>query len=277
MNAALPHDSTLPFVPCVPVSLDFFETAPVRFRFSKELPVSPERLFAIFEDPDSWSRWATGIGGVEWTSPAPYGVGTTRTVTFWGGVKVYEDFIAWQPGREMAFTFYGTTELIWVSFGEHYRVIYEESYYAQYGERARVVDPWLMIIPCQYGHLYPHGDDMLGFATDKKGPLAKRLSRLDFVTTHQDGDDGVNVVLPAERFEEVARIVKPKRRRQLSEAQKATLRKHAMKPGYDSRRAKLRVDGKPCEDWPDSALESPVTPAPDSELMSGIPGPKWPA
>jgi len=159
-------------------------------------------------------------------------------------------------------------------FGERYRVAYEESYYAQYGERARVVDPWLMIIPCEHGHFYPHGGELLAFASDKNGSIANKLRKLDFATTHQDGDDGVNVVFPAERFVEVAKIVKPKskrppmseeRRRQCAER----LRKYQPPKGQ-------RVQDL-VENRPNSALESPPTPAPDSELMSGIRGPKWPA
>ena len=47
-----------------------------------------------------------GIDRVDWTSPRPFGVGTTRTVTFQGGgMEVYETFIAWDPGKHMAFTF----------------------------------------------------------------------------------------------------------------------------------------------------------------------------
>jgi hypothetical protein len=117
-----PHDASLPWHPCKTVDIDFFDTAPVRFKNVAELPVSPEQLFAIFEDPGSWPRWATGIGGVEWTSPAPFGPGTTRTVTFWGGMNVYEDFFLYDPPQEMAFSFYGTSQEVWTSFAEHYKV-----------------------------------------------------------------------------------------------------------------------------------------------------------
>ena len=80
-------------------------------------------MFEVFADPDAWSGWATGIAGVEWTSPEPYGPGTTRTVRFWGGVKVYEEFLKYDPrAGQMAFCFYGTTELIWTAFGENYVV-----------------------------------------------------------------------------------------------------------------------------------------------------------
>ena len=57
-----------------------------------------------------------------WTSPRPFRVGTTRTVIFWGGMEVYEDFVAWTHDQEMAFVFYGATQEVWTRFGEHYRV-----------------------------------------------------------------------------------------------------------------------------------------------------------
>ena len=117
-----PHNPDLPFVPCGPSDTSLYENAKVRYVFSRELPVTPDVLFDIFEDPDSWSRWATGIGRVIWTSEKPYRVGTTRTVVFWGGMEVYEEFLQFERGSEMAFVFYGTSELVWTQFGEHYRV-----------------------------------------------------------------------------------------------------------------------------------------------------------
>ncbi len=120
--AARPHDPTLPLVPCRMVGEDWFDTAPYRWTVQVELPVSAARLFEIFEDPASWSRWAAGIGRVDWTSAKPYRAGTTRTVTFWGGAKVYEDFFVYDPPHRMAFCFYATSELIWTAFAERYTV-----------------------------------------------------------------------------------------------------------------------------------------------------------
>jgi hypothetical protein len=151
-------------------------------------------------------------------------------------------------------------------FGDRYRVVYEESYYAQHGARARVVDPWFMIIPCQHGHIYPHGDGVLGFASDKKGPVAKRVSQLDFVTTLLDGEDGVNVAFPEEWFEAVAYIVKPRRRRRLSE-------EHRQKLLESSRRYQFSHGSGA----PDSAQESPLLSQRDSESMLSVSGPKCPA
>ncbi len=111
-----------PAFPCEPVALSYFDQAPVRHRFQVELPVTPARLFEVFEDPESWPRWVPGIGRVIWTSPRPFGPGTTRTVQFWGGMEVYEVFSRWEAGREMSFYFTGTSEEVWRAFGEHYRV-----------------------------------------------------------------------------------------------------------------------------------------------------------
>ena len=105
-------------------------------------------------------------------------------------------------------------------FGRRFKVEYEESYYAEYGPNARVEDPWLMIIPCQHGHICPWGDSLLAACTNFAGRIAKRVRGLPFVTVAQDGDDGINATFDVKHFDEVAEIMKPRRRRRLSEAQK---------------------------------------------------------
>lgn len=117
-----PHNPDLPYFECHRHGLEFFDSAEVRFQYEMLLDTTPERLFEIFEDEKSWTVWAPGIREVIWTTPKPYGVGTKRTVIFQGGMEVYEQFIAWDRGKEMAFIFEGITQPIWWSFGEHYRV-----------------------------------------------------------------------------------------------------------------------------------------------------------
>ena len=70
--------------PCRPVDFSFFDTAPMRFKNAVELDASPDRVFSIFEDGESWPRWFRAIHKVQWTSDKPYGVGTTRTVWLTG-------------------------------------------------------------------------------------------------------------------------------------------------------------------------------------------------
>ena len=77
-------------------------------------------------------------------------------------------------------------------------------------------DAWLIQIPATFGHFYPHGGNLIGFATSNRGPTARKLAALEGVTVEQDADDGLNLVFPVERFAAVAKIARPKRRRQLS-------------------------------------------------------------
>jgi hypothetical protein len=111
-------------------------------------------------------------------------------------------------------------------FGDRFKVDNEQAYHAQYGPKARIEDPWYMILRCQRGHIYPHGGKTLAASTDRNGPVANRLVGLDCATVVQDGDDGVNVTFDVDDFGEVAEVMKPKRKRQgraLSDEEKKRL------------------------------------------------------
>ena len=95
--------------PCTPVGVDYFETAPILLRTSLTVDAPADRLFACLEDGDAWPKWAPAITRVEWTSPQPFEVGTTRTVYMVGAMVADEEFIAWEPGRRMAFCFVSAT------------------------------------------------------------------------------------------------------------------------------------------------------------------------
>lgn len=90
---------------CDQVSDGWIDTAPVRLVNTVHVQAAPERIWAALEDAAAWPRWANVITRVEWTSPAPFGVGTTRTVTMRGGMVGYEEFIAWEPPARMGFRF----------------------------------------------------------------------------------------------------------------------------------------------------------------------------
>lgn len=59
----------------------------------------------MLEDGAAWPLWIKAIKKVEWTSPKPFQVGTTRTVFMKTGDIFEEVFIAWEPNRRMAFHF----------------------------------------------------------------------------------------------------------------------------------------------------------------------------
>jgi hypothetical protein len=101
-------------------------------------------------------------------------------------------------------------------FGDTYRVVREASHTADRGDSARAHDPWLLLIPCLHGHIYPHGGELLGASTDRRGPIAKALASLPGVRVVQDGSDGITVTFPVAEFEAIAAVLKPRRRRVLT-------------------------------------------------------------
>ncbi|MCX7424735.1 MAG: hypothetical protein NTW96_03770 [Planctomycetia bacterium] len=109
-------------------------------------------------------------------------------------------------------------------FGRRYRIDREESYHAQHGPGARRRDPWLSIIPCRFGHLYPFGGDLLAASVDGYPKVAGRLRKLDCCRIHQDGDGGeLTVVFHVDALARVARIIRPRRRPRLSPERRAEL------------------------------------------------------
>jgi hypothetical protein len=105
-------------------------------------------------------------------------------------------------------------------FGKQYHISHDESYDAERSEFRTAEEPWLQIIPCKYGHIFPWGGDLLAVSTNRRGAITDRIRSLPFVEVVQDGSDGINATFPLDRFDEVAEIVRPKRRRRLSESQR---------------------------------------------------------
>jgi len=108
--------------PCERVDAGFTENAPFRFRNSVDLAITPEQLFEVFGDAESWPRWASVITKVTWTSPEPRGVGTTRIVEMRGGIVGDEAFLSWEPFTRMAFRFNECSTRAVAAFAEDYRV-----------------------------------------------------------------------------------------------------------------------------------------------------------
>ena len=104
-------------------------------------------------------------------------------------------------------------------FGDRFKVAYEESYQAERGDHCRAEDPWLMIMLCRHGEIYPFGGDQLVASTKVAGGIARVLKGLSYTIVYQDGSDGVDVLFPGDRFEEIAAIMKPRKRRQISDAE----------------------------------------------------------
>jgi hypothetical protein len=108
-------------IACHPVGLDFIESAPLRFVNKVEINASPEDVFNVLADADSWPRFVRDIRKARWTSQGPHGVGSTRTV-FLTGMTVQEKFIAWEPGRRFTFCITESTVPLARAVCEDYRL-----------------------------------------------------------------------------------------------------------------------------------------------------------
>jgi len=52
------------------VGLDFIDQPPFRFVSTVDLTITPEQVFEVLDDAESWPQWATLITKVTWSSPA---------------------------------------------------------------------------------------------------------------------------------------------------------------------------------------------------------------
>ena len=121
--------------PCRHVGLEFFDEAKFTFTNSVLVKAKPERLWACLEDASAWPRWADPITNVEWTSPKPFDLGTTRTVSMTGGMTGFEEFIGWETNKLMSFRFNDCNMNTVEAFAERY-ILTEE------GEFTRI--EWVM-------------------------------------------------------------------------------------------------------------------------------------
>ena len=82
--------------------LSFVDRAPVVVRAETSVAASPAAVWPAFADAPAWMEWFTGMRDAYYTSPAPYGVGSTRRVHVLS-LKVDETIIAFDPGERFAF------------------------------------------------------------------------------------------------------------------------------------------------------------------------------
>ncbi len=108
-------------------------------------------------------------------------------------------------------------------FGHRFRIEMEESYFAQYGPGARTDDPHYQVIPGGRGDVYAWDTERLAASTHTSGNTATKLKGLPFVEVWQDGTDGCTVIFPVTRLNDVATLLKLRRRRCISEQERRRL------------------------------------------------------
>lgn len=86
-------------------TIDFADTAPFQAEGTAVAAATPEQIWAVLTDHETWPSWfGTSLKVVKVTSDPATGVGSTRDVTLQGGVTVSERFIVWEENRRWAFT-----------------------------------------------------------------------------------------------------------------------------------------------------------------------------
>lgn len=106
--------------PHTQVGEDFLAGAKTQPLAAHRFPFPSSAVWAALLDADAWTQWLP-ITKVTWTSPKPFGVGTTRTVEV-GAQVIEEAFFAWEEGRRMAFRFERSTLPVAAAV-EDYRVV----------------------------------------------------------------------------------------------------------------------------------------------------------
>lgn len=105
-----------------PVGVEYLGTAPVRATLRQTIPAGAATTFRSFEDAESWPQWLDPIDRVVWTSPQPFGVGTTRDVVGRVGT-ISERFFAWEDGRRMSFHITEADVPVLGAFCEDYELV----------------------------------------------------------------------------------------------------------------------------------------------------------
>jgi uncharacterized protein YndB with AHSA1/START domain len=90
------------------VPLSFTESSPHHIEASALIDAPPARVFAIMATGEGQKEWFQDFVACRWTTPAPHGVGAEREIEL-KALTVKERFLAWEPGKRLAFTIYGIT------------------------------------------------------------------------------------------------------------------------------------------------------------------------
>ena len=97
-------------------------------------------------------------------------------------------------------------------------------------------DPWNFEILCKFGVIYPHGDDQLGFVpfeNTSETPIKVTRNAINRATegvmglpcliSREESSDPKNLLFCLKDFRQIAKIVKPRRKKSMSEAHKRAL------------------------------------------------------
>ncbi|HYO02762.1 MAG TPA: SRPBCC family protein [Mycobacterium sp.] len=104
-----------------PADEALFTSAPHVFRYTKTLAAPPEKVWESLASDESLAAWSATVSAVNWLSPRPFGVGTTREVVLAPGLsRVRERYFRWNEGRGYSFAVYEANLPVFKRFAEDY-------------------------------------------------------------------------------------------------------------------------------------------------------------
>jgi len=138
--------------------------------------------------------------------------------------------------------------------GDNYRITFDSAYSAR-GVPRNKLDPWMMQIPGQGRGvtIYPYGADMLAVEVDRRPSIVAKLKAIEGLKLHQDGDIEKTFLFDVALFEQVAEVVKPRRKRQVSDQRRQELVSYGRRYGFGAQK---------------STLERAQTPSGDSQTLN---------
>ncbi|OBK75006.1 SRPBCC family protein [Mycobacterium sp. 1274761.0] len=104
-----------------PADADFFESGAHVFVYQKRFAATPAQVWEQLTSDASIAAWGPTVKKVTWTSPRPFGIGTTRDVDA-PGATMRERFFRWENGRRKSFAVYESTLPLFTRFAEDYVV-----------------------------------------------------------------------------------------------------------------------------------------------------------
>jgi len=119
-------------------------------------------------------------------------------------------------------------------FGDRFRIGFDPAYDPARRPKDKL-DPWMMLLEFPRGSIYPHGGELLAVEVEGRRFLRKRLLQLRCLGLKQDGDDFQGWTFHVADLDAVAEIVRPRRRRTLSDVQMALLRERGQRSRFQSR------------------------------------------
>jgi len=123
-------------------------------------------------------------------------------------------------------------------FGNHYRITFDPAYSAR-GVPCGKLDCWMMQVPCQGRGvtIYPYGGNSLAVEVDRRPSIAAKLRGIEGLKLHQDGDNETTFLFDVALFEQVAEVVKPRRKRQVSDERRQELVSYGRRYGFGAQKS----------------------------------------